>query len=55
MNSAMSRLSISGHTKEGVEKLVERIGYMNGHSRPLTGTTTISMETTLTYVCSAVV
>jgi hypothetical protein len=48
MNSAMSRLSISGHTKDGVEKLVERIGYINGHSKPLSGSSTITMETSLT-------
>jgi len=52
MNSAMSRLAISGHDKEGVEKLVERIGYINGRSQPLIGTTTITMDTSLTYVCT---
>lgn len=29
MNSAMTQIDISGHTKESVESLVSKIGYVN--------------------------
>jgi len=45
MNSDMSRLAINGHTRQGVEKLVDRIGYVNSHTKPLVGRSTISVNT----------
>jgi hypothetical protein len=45
MNSDMSRLAINGHTKDGVEKLVARIGYVNTHTKPMAGSSSITLET----------
>ena len=45
MNSDMSRLAINGHTKQGVEKLVARIGYVNSHTKPLVGNSAITFNT----------
>ena len=48
MNSDMSRLAINGHTKQGVEKLVDRIGYVNSHTKPLVGHSTVTFDTVVT-------
>jgi len=49
MNSEMTQLSINGHNKESVEKLVRRIGYVNSRSgATLAGNTLITMETDIT-------
>jgi len=48
MNSDMSRLAINGHTKQGVEKLVDRIGYVNTHTKPLVGSSSVSFTTDVT-------
>jgi len=45
MNSDMSRLAINGHTKHGVEKLVDRIGYVNSHTKPLVGQSVVNFAT----------
>jgi len=45
MNSDMSRLAINGHTKQGVEKLVDRIGYVNSHTKPLVGHSAVTFDT----------
>jgi len=50
MNSDMSRLAINGHTEQGVEKLVSRIGYVNSHTKPLTGRSTVTFSTDVTWV-----
>ena len=48
MNSDMSRLAINGHTRQGVEKLINRVGYVNSHTKPLTGRSAISFTTDVT-------
>jgi len=48
MNSDMSRLAINGHTRQGVEKLINRVGYVNSHTKPLVGSSAVVFTTDVT-------
>jgi len=50
MNSEMSQLSITGHSKQSVEKLLSRVGYINSRviSSSMSGNTLITADTSVT-------
>ena len=52
LNSEMTEITINGHTKEAVEKLVRRVGYINSRVYPTPGDRSLILETDITYVYS---
>ena len=48
MNSELTQMTVNGHAKESVEKLINRFGYINTKSKPLVGTSLVSLLTLVT-------
>jgi len=48
LNSEMTEITINGHTKEAVEKLVRRVGYINSRVYPTPGDRSLVLETDIT-------
>jgi len=50
MNNEVTNITITGATLSSVEKLLQRISYVNTRTYPTTGHRPLTLDTRLTYV-----